>query len=118
MKVIYNRVIPFKGFLAINLFGIVFVRKGAGKMSERLLMHEAIHTAQMKELGYLFFYLLYALEWIVRLCKGSKAPYRSLSFEREAYDNDSNKDYLLHRKYFAMWRRSGSKPQEPEEVRV
>lgn len=29
MKVIYNNIIPFKGYKAINLFGLVFVRKGA-----------------------------------------------------------------------------------------
>lgn len=27
MKIIYNKFIPFKGFVAINLFGILFVRK-------------------------------------------------------------------------------------------
>lgn len=25
MKIIYNNIIPFKGFLAINLFGVLFV---------------------------------------------------------------------------------------------
>ena len=29
MKVIYNNIIPFKGYKAINLLGLVFVRKGA-----------------------------------------------------------------------------------------
>ena len=29
MKVIYNKFIPFKEYKAMNLFGIVFVRKGA-----------------------------------------------------------------------------------------
>ena len=28
MKLIYNNIIPFKGFKAINLFGLCFVRKG------------------------------------------------------------------------------------------
>lgn len=29
MKIIYNDIIPFKGYKAINLFGIVFARKSA-----------------------------------------------------------------------------------------
>lgn len=29
MKVIYNNLIPFKGYKAINIFGLVFVRKEA-----------------------------------------------------------------------------------------
>lgn len=26
-KIIYNKLIPFKGYVAINLFGIIFARK-------------------------------------------------------------------------------------------
>lgn len=29
MKVVENDIIPFKGFLAINLFGVAFVRRDA-----------------------------------------------------------------------------------------
>lgn len=32
MKIIYNKLIPFKGFIAINLFGIIFVRKEYKKL--------------------------------------------------------------------------------------
>ena len=55
MKVIYNSLIPFKGFIAINLFGIVFARKEYKELSRRTLNHEAIHTAQMKEMLYVSF---------------------------------------------------------------
>lgn len=65
MKIVYNNLIPFKGFAAINLFGILFVR--GVKVSEEMINHEAIHTAQMKEMLYVFFYLWYVVEWIVRL---------------------------------------------------
>jgi hypothetical protein len=44
MKLIYNNIIPFKGFKAINLFGLCFVRKGM-KMFEKDINHESIHTA-------------------------------------------------------------------------
>jgi len=29
MKIIYNNIIPFKGYKGINLFGVLFVRKGS-----------------------------------------------------------------------------------------
>jgi hypothetical protein len=29
MKIIYNKIIPFPGYKAINLFGILFARKNA-----------------------------------------------------------------------------------------
>lgn len=99
MKIVYNSVIPFKGYKAINLFGVLFVRKGK-TMSDTDLNHEAIHTAQMKEMLYVFFYLWYLVEWLVRLflCKfdGHKA-YRAVSFEREAYSNQSYLKYLGER---------------------
>lgn len=48
MKVIYNKIIPFKGYKCINLFGVLFVRKGC-TMRESDYNHEAIHTKQMKD---------------------------------------------------------------------
>ena len=54
MKVIYNKIIPFKGYKCINLFGILFVREGC-TMCENDYNHEAIHTKQMKELLYVIF---------------------------------------------------------------
>ena len=55
MKIIYNNIIPFKGFLAINLFGVLFVRGTYRDLSATVLNHEKIHTAQMKELWYIPF---------------------------------------------------------------
>lgn len=47
MTIVYNKVIPFKGFKCVNLFGVLFVREGC-VMSDTDYNHEAIHTAQMK----------------------------------------------------------------------
>lgn len=99
MKVVRNKIIPFKGFKAINICGVLFARKEA-KIDKKTLNHEQIHTAQMKELLYVFFYLWYVLEWIVRLFMKGNA-YRNISFEREAYDNDNNDRYLNGRRRFA-----------------
>ena len=46
MKIIRNNIIPLPGFRAINLFGLLFVRKGV-RIDPVLLNHEAIHTQQM-----------------------------------------------------------------------
>lgn len=106
MKVIYNRLIPFRGFKCINLFGILFVREGC-VMTQTDFNHEAIHTAQMKELLYAPFYLLYLLEWLWRLLRyrdGRKA-YRDISHEREAYDNQATPDYLINRKPYNQFKK-------------
>lgn len=104
MKIIYNNMIPFRGFIATNLFGILFVRKKyKGKINARILNHESIHTRQMKELLYVFFYILYVAEWVIRLFMPGNA-YRNLSFEREAYTNEDRDNYLQSRKRFAFTR--------------
>lgn len=102
MKVIRNKYIPFKGFRAINLFGVLFVR-GNARINEVTLNHERVHTAQIKELFYIFFYLWYILEWFIRLFMKGNA-YRNISFEREAYDNEKDFSYLDNRKRYSFMR--------------
>lgn len=102
MKIIYNKLIPFKGFKAINLFGVLFVREGC-TMSDEDINHEKIHTAQMKEMVYIPFYLWYLVEWIARLFKSGNA-YRNISFEQEAYDNQSDLSYLNDRKHYGWFK--------------
>jgi hypothetical protein len=104
MKIVYNRFIPFKGFRAINLFGVIFACKGS-VITPRTINHEKIHTAQMRELGYIGFYVLYFLEWLVRLVVATKTAYRGISFEVEAYEHQYNYKYLENRKPYAMWRK-------------
>lgn len=102
MKIIYNKILPIKGYTAINIFGFVFARKELNPISERTINHESIHTAQGKEFLWIFFYLWYGFEWIIRLIqyRDSKKAYRNISFEREAYANDQNIDYLKTRKCY------------------
>lgn len=108
MKVVNNSIIPFKGFVAINLFGVVFVRKDYEFRSvadyQRMLVHEGIHTKQMQELLYLPFYVLYVLEWLVRIVmyRNVRKAYRNISFEREAYANQDNRYYNKERKRYSF----------------
>lgn len=109
MKIFVNKILPPKGFIAINLFGLLFVRKSyVSRLSERVILHESIHTAQMVEMLFVFFYLFYLLEWLYwsvrKLFNRDISPYRSISFEREAYENDMNADYLKRRKLYSAWR--------------
>lgn len=99
MRIIKNNLIPFKGFSAINLFGLIFVKRNAS-ISDIMKNHERIHSAQWKELWYIGFLLWYIIEWVVRLPKGN--AYRNISFEQEAYENDYNLSYLETRKRFAF----------------
>lgn len=99
MKIIRNNIIPFKGFSAMYFFGILFVRKGA-VVGERMLRHERIHHEQAKEMLFVFFYLWYVIEWLVRLFIKGKRAYRNISFEREAYAKQRYPEYLSTRKHY------------------
>ena len=102
MKVIYNKYLPIKGYVAINLFGLIFARKEFKPLSKVTENHERIHTDQMRELLYVFFYLWYVIEWIIRLIqyRDRKEAYLNISFEREAYKNQSDLGYLKVRKKY------------------
>lgn len=96
MVIIKNNIIPFKGFKAITLWPFIFVRKNYS-FNEIDLNHENIHGKQQLELLIILFYIIYLVEW---LFKG----YRDISFEKEAYNNEDNLNYLKTRKQFAQWR--------------
>lgn len=102
MKIIYNKYLPLKGYVAINLFGLIFARKEFKPLSRITENHERIHTAQIRELLFVFFYLWYGIEWLVRLFqyRDSKVAYLNISFEREAYRNQNNLGYLKARKKY------------------
>jgi hypothetical protein len=88
---------------AINLFGIIFTKQHLSRVDEN---HEYIHTLQQRELLFVFFYLLYVTEWIVRVIQTRSLikGYLRISFEREAYENQRQLDYRETRKFFA-WRK-------------
>ena len=109
MRVVLNNVLPFRGFVAVNICGVVFARRdvwtGCGEGArQRCLRHERIHTAQMLELGVLPFYVLYFLEWLWRLVFRTRTAYSGISFEREARFGELFPDYLETRQKFAQWK--------------
>ncbi len=103
MKIIRSNIIPFKGFNAINVFGLLVARRDS-KIGDITINHEKIHTAQMKELLYIFFYLWYVIEFIARLIQFGKwhLAYKHISFEREAYTYQYDYNYSQTRKRFAF----------------
>ena len=104
MKIIRNNYIPFRGFKAFNFAGIILFVRGDAKLSEEDMNHELIHSAQWRELWYVGFVLWYCIEWVIRLFEyvEGKVAYRNISFEREAYANQSNLNYLKTRKRFSF----------------
>lgn len=101
MLIIKNKILPFgRHYLAINLFGIIFAK---GNLTAQLCNHEKIHTLQQIEMLFLFFYIWYVFEWVIKSItyKSFIKGYRNISFEREAYDNDNNLNYKKERRLFS-----------------
>ena len=81
----------------LAILPFIFVRTHEGKNDPVLINHERIHLRQQIELlfiGFIFWY------YIAMFRKG----YRGISFEREAYANQDNLNYLKERKLFAFYR--------------
>ena len=117
MKIVHSRWIPFRGFSAINLFGVIFVRKDLPEeylsdplWLDTIVRHERIHTRQMVELLVIPFYLLYIAASLREgpVFRDTESAYRSISFEQEAYAHQDDPEYIQQRRLYAFfnyWRR-------------
>lgn len=102
--VIICKALLMKGYNAVTLFPFIILRQKELKNNPVLLNHERIHLKQQLELLVIGFYLWYVLEflvWIVKYKNWNKA-YRTISFEQEAYTNESCLTYLKDRPLFAF----------------
>lgn len=104
--IVPNKVLPFGAYITINLFGVLFTKVKNGLLTNRTVNHELIHTAQMRELGYIGYYLWYVIEYlIIRLFhKKQGNAYHDVSFEEEAYANEKDITYLQNRKHYAWFK--------------
>lgn len=124
---VYSNKFPLGAYKAMTLWPFLFIRKKAvvnGLFNEVDERHEEIHGAQQREMlcagavtafvmavfgfgwwsliALPIFFWWYGIEWLVRLIqyRNSKAAYKNISFEREAYGHQREIDYLSTRKVF------------------
>ena len=93
-------------FSAVTIYPFIFVRHDKYKLDNILVNHEKIHIQQQKELLWIGFFVLYFIEYLVKLSyyRNSFLTYKSISFEREAYVNEKDLKYLSTRKRFASFK--------------
>ena len=93
-----------KGYNGITMFPFIFLNDERLKQDKRLINHEAIHLKQQLELLIIPFYIFYGTEFLIRLLKHRnwQKAYRNISFEREAYANEAQLDYLKQRTFWAF----------------
>lgn len=93
-----------RGYLGFACFPFVFLKLKQLKENEILINHEKIHLKQQLELLIIPFYIVYTIEFLIRLWQYKKRhlAYRNISFEREAYANESHLGYLNQRPFWSF----------------
>ena len=102
MFVIVSRYLIPRGFRGITLFPFIIVSKSDLKQNPVMINHEKIHIRQQIELLILPFFIWYGIEFLIRciMYKDKNAAYRNISFEREAYANEKDLNYLKQRSFW------------------
>jgi hypothetical protein len=104
--ILINRLFFHRDYVGLTLWPFIILRDGCLKSDNALINHERIHLRQQQELLVLPFYIFYLIEWLFRSIwyMDRYKAYRNLSFEREAYLNENNLQYLRQRKPFSFIR--------------
>ena len=76
----------------ITIYPFIFISTKV-KITDELINHEKIHLRQQLELLVIPFYIWYLIEFYIK-------GYYNVRFEKEAYQNESNLNYLKKRKLF------------------
>jgi len=99
--IVFKYLIP-KGFRGLTFFPFVFMVDAKDKENAVFVNHEKIHIRQQLELLILPFFIWYVLEYLFRLIqyKDKKKAYYTISFEREAYANEKDLNYLKKRPFW------------------
>jgi hypothetical protein len=97
------------GVVGMAIFPFVFLRKSyvdriSKETLDRTINHESIHLKQQAELLCIFFYIWYFAEFCIRviLIGNTDVAYRRICFEKEAYVNEHNLEYLKTRKFWSF----------------
>jgi len=102
---VYGNFIPnlFSIFFTVEgvtLFPFIFMRRDVPLY---LIFHERIHIRQYAELLVVVFLIIYILNYLINLIRYRNflKAYMNICFEREAYENMHNPNYLKTRKMWA-----------------
>ncbi|MCW2261300.1 MULTISPECIES: hypothetical protein [Sphingobacterium] len=89
---------------AITIYPFIFLKKRIFKDNRQLINHEQIHMRQAVELLIIFFYISYLIEFLFRYLqyRNFHQAYLNISYEREAYANEADFDYLSKRRFWAF----------------
>ncbi len=94
----------YKNYVGLSIWPFIILKNVHLKEDAVLINHEKIHLRQQLELLIVPFYLWYVVEWLIRsvIYLDSYKAYQNISFEREAYHNEKQMDYIERRRPFSF----------------
>ncbi|WP_310556845.1 hypothetical protein [Flavobacterium sp.] len=99
--VVSKYLIP-KGYVGLTVFPFIILKDKKHKSNEGTINHEKIHIRQQLELLVLPFYIWYFTDLFFKYLKyrDFQKAYRNILFEREAYANEKDLNYLKSRSFW------------------
>jgi hypothetical protein len=99
--IIISKYLP-KRVIGLTVFPFVFLKQTNMKLNAVLINHERIHLRQQLELLVIPFYLIYLIEFCTNFIKYKNVAkaYRNISFEKEAYQNEKDLEFLKSRSFW------------------
>lgn len=108
MFVIVKKFLIPKGYSGLTVFPFIILSKKTDITNQIMLNHEKIHIKQQIELLILPFFVWYFVDFLIQFVKfgNINQAYRNIIFEKEAYQNEHNLNYLKTRKFFGFLRKN------------
>lgn len=104
MFLIVSKYLIPKGYSGLTFFPFIFLKEKRYLNNVVTINHEKIHIRQQVELLVIPFYILYFgnLGYNYLKYRNFQKAYRNIVFEREAYANEKNLDYLKSRSFWGF----------------
>ncbi|MET2985809.1 hypothetical protein [Aureibaculum conchae] len=102
--ILFSRFLIPKNYTGLAIYPFIFLKNKSLSNNWVLINHERIHLKQQLELLWVFFFIWYTTEFLLRLIwlRNWNEAYKNISFEKEAYENEGNPNYLNQRKFWSF----------------
>jgi hypothetical protein len=103
-KIIVHTPNFLKNYSGMALYPFILLKDMNDKDNKFLINHECIHLRQQQETLVLPFYIFYGLNYAINRLRYSShyEAYKNICFEREAYNQEHNLNYLKERNWFSF----------------
>lgn len=93
----------FKNYNGMALYPFILLTERSIE-NNVLINHERIHLRQQLEMGLLLFYIAYLVNYLINRIRYREhyKAYRNIIFEREAFNNETNLEYLNKRPFWSF----------------